>query len=444
MKRGKWAIAVLFAAVNVSFALQLEDLRHRPITQAELTAAVKDFYIQDRLDELDRWRRVFPGSFTNVDFTKAYYDAGYDLYDRDLYMIALTPFLRGFNQFDDSPWKTGCAYYIAKILYRRGERENALYYINRVIERLSPTNSFYPEAERLKRRIRWQYISKYEGMPDDSICDIEFDGDDVWIGMWSGGIGRYTRSDDTVALFRAGHGLKSPYVRDICIVGNHVWVATYDGLCMYDKRSGEWSSPANKLARIVVKRVQLIGMRMYVATLGMGLWYMDVRNEQFQPFFDLSKNVTQFLEYNGTLYIGALDKGLFYYRDGVFKNVLAGIPVKAMEIMDGKLWLGTYGQGIIVLDPATMEVVAKYRKSSGLSSDFVECFKTVRNRMLIGTLGGGVTVYHSVSKTFTYISILDGLPSSDVVTIAIEGDRIWFGTLSGGLGILVTENFEDI
>lgn len=439
------AVLILtFFIANGVRGLELEDLRSRPITQEELVTVIKDFYIQDRLDELDRWKRVFPASFAYVDFTKAFFDVGIELYNRDLFMIALPPLLKGFTQFDDSPYKVQCAYYIAKIMYRKGERENALYYINRVLERIDSRNPLYEESVRLKRRIRWQYVSKYEGMPDDSICDIEFDGDDVWIGMWSGGIGRYTRSDNTVALFRVGNGLISPYVRDICVVGNHVWVGTYDGLCMYNKRTSQWETVDHRLAHSVVKRVRLLGYRMFIATLGMGLWYQDVRTGQFNSFFDLSKNVTEFLEYNGVLYIGALDKGLFYYKNDQFGNVLQGVPVKAMEIFDGKLWIGTYGQGIVVLDPDTMEVVAKFNRSNGLSSNFVESFETVRNRILIGTLGGGVTIYNSVSGVFRYINILDGLPSSDVVAIAIEGQRIWFGTLSGGIGILVTENFEDI
>ncbi len=444
MKR--FLVAILFV---LSFSarlsgLELEDLRHRPITQQELVEVIQDFYVQDRLDEIDRWKRVFPASFTNVDFTMAYYELGRDLYDRNLYMIALPPLLKGFNQFEDSPYKTDCAFYIAKIMYRRNERENALYYINRVIERIDPHHYLYEEALRLKRRIRWQYISKYEGMPDDSICDIEFDGDDVWIGMWSGGIGRYTRSDNTVALFRVANGLISPYVRDICIVGNYVWVGTYDGLCKYNKRTSQWERLDHRLGRSVVKRVELLDYRMFVATLGMGLWYQDVRTGEFLSYFDVSKNVTDFIEINGTLFIATLDKGLFRSDNTEVKNAIPGVPIKTMILFDGKLWIGTYGQGIIVVDPSTLEVVGRFNRSTGLSSNFVEAFQIVRNRILIGTLGGGVTIYNSITKSFKYLNILDGLPSQDVVAIAIEGQRIWFGTLSGGVGILVTENFEDI
>jgi hypothetical protein len=64
--------------------------------------------------------------------------------------------------------------------------------------------------------------------------------------------------------------------------------------------------------------------------------------------------------------------------------------------------------------------------------------------MFIGTLGGGAMSYNCISHRWSSISILDGLPSDDVVDINFERDRIWFGTLSGGIGILLTENFDDI
>lgn len=416
----------------------------RRITQSVFTDAVEDSVINGDLDGLSKTVKLYPENFRNIDMTRAYYETGLKFYKMKTKMLALKVFLNGYEGYSDSPYKILCGYYIAKVLYQQNKRDSALFYINRVLEKLKPGDALTDDAKRLKRGIRWEYISRYEGLPDDSISDIEFDGDDLWLGMWTGGTARYTRSQNSLHIFRQKNGgLVSRHVRDIKIFHNRVYVATYGGLCYYDKKRSKWNREAGSLGRVTVKKLKIIDGRLYAATLDYGLFRLNESTGSWDKFFNGARYVT---DINGTgkkLYIATLDKGLFVYENGRFRNIFGDVFIKSLGSLEGNLWVGTHGKGIMVLDDMN-RIVTQYTERNGLSSDYVETMETISNQMVIGTLGGGVNIYHPGSGVFRRLTIMGGLPSNDVVRIGFEKNKVWFGTLSGGVGILLTENFEDM
>lgn len=421
----------------------LEDLRGVDLTQEQLKAIITELIIQDRTEDLQKWKRVYPSSFFDLDFSRAFYESGQAFYARDQRMLALKAYLKGFVVFEESDFKTLCGYEAARILYQNYERESALFYINRVLE-ARIDSALREQAEKLWRRIRWEYISRHEGIPDDSISDVEFDGDDVWIGMWTGGVGRFTRSTYSLKLFRSRQdGLLSPHVRDLAMLGNYVWVGTYDGLCRYNKKYSRWENIEGKLGRAKVKRLVLIDKKLYAATLGQGVYVYHPEEDSWQLFFNKSVNVTDILKAGKDFYIATLDKGVFRVRGDEVVQVVQDIPVKALAYLSDRVWVGTYGHGIILISTRTGKAFKNIARKDGLSSDYVEALSAREGMMLIGTLGGGVTIFHEAESRFSYLNILDGLPSNDVVQITLARNRIWFGTLSGGIGILLTEDFKD-
>lgn len=440
------AVMVVLAAVSPCALHAGVDILKDPkrVTQAVFTDSIENAVIGGNQDELAGIVKLYPENFREIDMTRAYYEAGLRFYKRKTRMLALKVFLSGYEVYSDSPYKTPCGFYIAKILYQQNQRESALFYINRVLEKLKAGDPLEKEAARLKRRIRWEYLSRYEGLPDDSISDIEFDGDDLWLGMWTGGAARYTRSENKLRIFREkSGGLLSRHVRDIRVYHNRVYVATYGGLCYYDKKRSKWNRETGALGRVTVKKLKVIGDRLYAATLDYGLFRLNESAGTWDKFFAGAKYVTDISAFGKKLYIATLDKGLFVYENGVFRNVFGDVFIKALGSIEGRLWVGTHGKGIIVLDDKN-RTVAQYREGNGLSSDYIETMETISNRMLIGTLGGGVNVYRPGEEAFGHLTIMGGLPSNDVVRIGFEKNKVWFGTLSGGVGILLTENFNDI
>lgn len=438
-----WVILILPSGL---MAVDLVDLKDRPITQLELEEVIQEFILFGEIDELDRWKTVYPNAFTNVDLSEAYYEVGVDYYDKMFYKIAMKAFLKGYTVFSESEYKAGCAYYLARILYIDGDTERALYYINRAINRMDIGSQWWILADRMKKRISWEYISTSDGMPDDSISCVEFDGDDVWIGMWAGGVGRFSRSAYTIDLFNTNTSeIASQFVRDVCVIDNTVWVGTFDGLCKFDKRTDAFSRVIyQNLKYASVKKMRRYGDYLYVAALWKGIYRMNINTETWELFFSSSKNVTDIYETNEIIYIATLNDGLFIYEDGEFEQMLEDYPIKTICRVKNTIWVGTYGDGLLILDANTHELLQVITEGMGLSSDYIEEIKVVEELVIIGTLGGGVTFYDFEDKSFSYYGILDGLPSLDIVTVEVEGNNIWFGTLSGGLGILLTEEFSNM
>ncbi len=433
-------ILVIYSSV---YSWDIQDIKGVSLTMPQLQDILSEMIVQDRSDEIQKWKRVYPSSFYDLDFTKAYYEIGQNFYAKGQKMLALKSYLKGYVVFEESDFKQQCGFEAARILYQNYERESALFYINRVLQaRISP--ELRAESEKLWKRIRWEYISRYEGIPDDSISDIEFDGDDVWISMWTGGLGRFTRSTYSMKLFKTREdGLISPHVRDLVILGNYVWVGTYDGLCRYNKKTSKWENVEGKMGRARVKRLVLIENKLYAATLGDGVYVYDAEEDKWKLFFSTSVYVTDILKTGKDFYIATLDKGLYKVQGNDVVQVIKDVPIKVLEFMNDRVWAGTYGHGIIIVSTRTGKAFKNITKTDGISSDYIEALKTQGNLMIIGTLGGGVTVYHEDTKKLTYLTVLDGLPSNDVVNITVARNHVWFGTLSGGIGILLSENFQD-
>jgi len=58
-------------------------------------------------------------------------------------------------------------------------------------------------------------------------------------------------------------------------------------------------------------------------------------------------------------------------------------------------------------------------------------------RIWAGTLEGGAAVFERRTGRWKVYTIHDGLAGNDVITIAFEGRYIWFGTLNGGISVLL-------
>jgi len=444
---------VLFALLFLSFSLsnlfgwKLEDIKDNRLTLHQTQDMIRDLIIRDRLNDLKKWQRLYPDSFLLIDMAEAYYLAGQSLYNANHQMLALKAYIRGFVIFGHSRYKRLCGFYAAKILYQNYERESALYYVNRVIRTSPPGDKWLAKAKRLKRRIQWEYISRNEGIPDNSISDIAFDGNDVWIGMWTGGVGRFTRSTYSLTLFKKReNGLISPHVRDIAIVGRRVWVGTYNGLCYYDKKLSQWHRVQNRLDHTRIKRVVPFGHKLYVATLGEGLYVLDMKTDTWRQIFNKSKYISDVLLVGRTLYIATLDQGLFSLKNKKTDHIIKKVPVKTLAYLHDRVWAGSYGQGILIVSTRTGKHFKNITRKNGLSSDYIEALYPLPKKglMLIGTLGGGADFYHEKTHQITHISDLDGLPSDDVVRITVAHNHIWFGTLSGGIGIFLTDDFKNL
>ncbi len=414
------------------------------LSNSDLSGWIRDAIIFNKLNEIDEYKHYYPEAFADVDLSEAYYDTGVKFYQEQKKMLALKSFLSGYKISPDGYYKWNCAIFTAKILYQKGIKESALYYINRVLNNESIDPGLKEESLQLKKRISWEYISSYEGLPNQSISDIKLSGGELLVGTWSGGIARLKRGNNSIIIAPSiNKGLISKQVRSIQFFKNKVWVGTYNGLCYFNKNSGRWTRERGKLGKVTVKRLKVIRNNLFAATLNNGLYYLNNKSNCWKPFFQGAQNISDFLSVGNKMYISTLDKGLFVYSGNRFINITTNYCINNLCYSDGLVWARTHGSGMFsVNDNDEIENILTVK--DGLPSDYIEALVSVSNKMIIGTLDEGACVYKPLEKSFNTINIKKGLPSNDVIRIAVEKNKIWFGTLSGGIGILLTENFEDL
>ncbi|MGL4367101.1 MAG: hypothetical protein ACRCTQ_02295 [Brevinemataceae bacterium] len=438
-------IFIFFAAVFSvhTYGVTYESIKYRQIGQYELTQIIMDLAAKDALGNLEKWQTLSPDSFRKLDFTKAYLAAGNKSLNKHLTNQALAFYIKSYQSLGshkkNDKDKITAAYRAAFLLYSQQKRNEALFYINRAIEgaikvKLNPLDSLAVEINNLKRRIIWRYLSRLDSLPDNAISTIKFDEDDVWIGMWSGGVARFSRSSMQMDIFNAHNSdLRSMYVRDILVQPDKIWVATHCGLSYYQKSTSTWRS-IPEFNNLKLKKIKYDKGYLYVASLFRGVFRSrnGVEWENIVP----KKNVLDMVNLDNALYIATAESGVFVYRQGLLQSFLPDISVKVI-IPDTSLkylWIGTYGQGLLKVDKNTGRIVQRF-DSKYLGSDYVESLLMVDGKLWIGTLESGIKIYNVKKKRWESLGLKQGLPGLDIMTITRENEFLWFGTLAGGIGI---------
>lgn len=110
--------------------------------------------------------------------------------------------------------------------------------------------------------------------------------------------------------------------------------------------------------------------------------------------------------------------------------------VTALEYREGRLFIGTYGGGIMILDEqdSLIQVPGSKKASINLNASV-----TVEQNVCFGTLQRGILCVNQENKL---ISINKGLPSTNVTALAADGSRLAAGT-DCGVVVLPLHLLED-
>ncbi len=297
----------------------------------------------------------------------------------------------------------------------------------------------------LRVRLVWDWIPASElGLADSNVAALRADGDDVWVGTWNGGVARYSLSS------RQSTAFPSPaFTRSIEVSDRRVWVGTADGLAWYGKASGTWGF-SDAWKALVVSRA---GSELYAGTLGDGLFRL--RGEQWEQVADgelPGRFVSCIAEGPGgaTLLVGTVNLGLIVVdrATGAMRGLEELVPgfsarniTSVLADSQGRVWIGTYGEGLFLWTPSDSTLVRFSRATGEIGDDWVLAICETPRALYFGTFGAGVSVYESSRGAWRRFGISDGLSSLDVTSIASRPPYVFFGTL--GAGVCVYEEAAD-
>jgi hypothetical protein len=284
-----------------------------------------------------------------------------------------------------------------------------------------------------------------------NISRLFLDNDDLWMGTWSGGIGRYSIPLDGLTLFReAKDSLLVETIYSFLRQDNVIHMAGYGPIYGYDRRTSLFTTTYPKGPERI-NGLELYGGEIFASTVNNGIW-VDQGRGNWQKFTVLGNSSlinTLLKDSKNQLLIGTADRGVLVY-DGIrlinlnsLYPEFQGTNVTTLSEKGDLLMVGTYGEGGYIINRRTGKINFVSKGNENLSSDYVLCTFIGDNYAYWGTLGGGITAYSLKDHGQSYfLGMEEGLLSLDVASLVLYDKQIIAANLGQGLIIIEEEIIE--
>lgn len=355
----------------------------------------------------------------------------------------------------------------------------------------------------------YKQISLKDGLPTTIRCILTDEQGFVWIGTRSG-LGRYDGHELKKYIHQANnpnsslpHNLINQITED---KQNNIWVLTDKGVARYQRQSDDFFIPTDEKGNIIwanstclIKDGVLFGsqnkvyfysyqdsslrlLRTFNQELNfnitlMSLWddhtllccsrwqgllLLDLNTGEYSlPPFDCGKEIMSMLiDSQNRIWIAPYNGGVSCFtHDGTQlasyttrNSDLNNNVVLSLAEREGKIWIGTDGGGINILEPKTgkftlLEHIPGSDNYSLPANSILCLYNDRNNNMWAGSIRNGLISIREVSMK-TYTDVLPGndhgLSNNTVLSLYQESsDRIWIGTDGGGINLFnpVTEKF---
>ena len=224
-------------------------------------------------------------------------------------------------------------------------------------------------------------------------------------------------------------------------------VATANGLALFDS-SGKLRQVLDQRSGLIASHVTDVlfrpseeaGSFLTVATPA-GLSFIDHGSiSSIYAFHGLVNNhIYTLAELGGTSYVGTLG-GVSVLKSGLIQasfttanSELRQNWITASAIFEGRLFLGTYGSGVVRFD-ASGTVTAYPAFANKRIEISPNAMLTTPRALYAGTADHGLAVLRHGEERWQFIQ--DGLPSADVTALAERDGRLYVGTNNGVVRIL--------
>ncbi len=325
------------------------------------------------------------------------------------------------------------------------------------------------------------YYSKYEGtnsISDNFIWTLAADKNgQLWIGTEEG-LDIMDVGDSKITNIRPDsrnkHSINNKSIRSILIDNQNIyWIGLFQGgVNKYDKNLTTFNliqsnkyDPSGLSSPIVTSFAEDINDNIFVGTDGGGLNVFNRKNGSFRRYNLIGKDkkgqsnltVLALEKSAGKLYVGTYSNGLFIMDpvSGIYTQLRSGKSQFDLNHNDvfcvkadweGNIWIGTNGGGVNIYDPQT-RIIRKYatdyqtttNNNVPLNNGIRAFEEDDEGNMWVGTYGGGVSVFNPKTNKFKFYTTDNGITSNVVLSLLNDHKgNMWLGTLGGGLCVINT------
>lgn len=236
------------------------------------------------------------------------------------------------------------------------------------------------------------------------------DGDDLWVGTFSGGLNRVNLRTKQVKHYAKGESDNSMAANDaftICkTTTGDIWIGTTSGLLKYNRASDDFTRIPQLKNMFTYDILEDFNGNLWIATFSNGVFCYDVRSRQWRNYLADEKDSVS-LPYNKVisiyedskkrLWFMTLGEGFCRYNpqtDSFIRyDMSQGFPsntiYKMVEDKKGNLWITT-NYGLVCFNPDTGTKHA-YTTANGLLSNqfnFQSGYCDKKGRIYLGSING--------------------------------------------------------
>ncbi|MGI9532542.1 hybrid sensor histidine kinase/response regulator transcription factor [Lutimonas sp.] len=326
-----------------------------------------------------------------------------------------------------------------------------------------------------------EFIRNFSPNSDDPlasflISDIEIQGENsLWVATWYSGICKIDLKDGSVKNFGSGENTITPSgrINDIYLdQSGFLWIATDKGLTIYNTLDDSYTlismeNSPHLVDNDILSIFEHSNGELWFGTRNAGIVKTLRRellsNKQSTVFKGHAPNGTDesvhhrtvnylYEDDQGNIWIGSHKGGvdivqpsgeiIHYYPKLTEDNLKETQSVWGInQTQDGKLWLGTDGDGLVLFDPVSNETKHFKHDLDNVNSLSDNAILTLledsKQNVWIGTYAGGISKYHVDKNQFkNYMTgyLPESINSNDVRVIFEDSSaRIWVGSNGGGL-----------
>lgn len=275
----------------------------------------------------------------------------------------------------------------------------------------------------------------------------------IWIGTWNKGLWKLDPRTKQVEKYLTGEKGKGilhihsilEYSPELLLIGSDDGLTIFNPVThesfLYDNYGDNEKSLSDKFIYPILKDRE---GGVWIGTYYNGINYLPPYCGQFNgysessdiPYFN-SRIISRFCEgENGNIWIASDDSGLSCFNPSTMqfldfngREKLNKHNLHALCMVDKDLWIGTYGDGIQILNIQT-GVIKNYSISNGLDENSIySIFKDSQGQIWTGSMNG-ICQYDAQKQRFTPIKYLEAL----VIEIAEDAKgNLWIATQGKGL-----------
>jgi signal transduction histidine kinase/ligand-binding sensor domain-containing protein len=280
-------------------------------------------------------------------------------------------------------------------------------------------------------------FSRANGLSTDWITSVCEDREgNLWAGTGNGGLLMVRRANIRTVLPPDGFQGRS-VLSVACSSDDTLWIGT-EGAGLYAKKGSQWThfdQGSGLLHQYIWSALPGPDGRIKVGTWGNGLYVQNAKG--FEPVPGFANFVTPIGALcegaHGRLWIGT-SEGLMRLADDKLETIADKSNVTSPDVRticeapDGTVWFGMSGGGLACWNKGALR---QFRRTDGLSSDFVQCLHLEPDGDLwIGTLAG---LNRFRNGRFTVVDKNHGLVNDMICDVRDDGLGFFWISSHGGL-----------